>query len=641
MTIRFLLILCICVTSFNAMSQHFSDDGRFSVADIVACAPYGNPIVINAPECDGTTTACSIDFDYEDGIPNTLALVDGDAFNYSYTEPGTYVIRVQFGTTGGFDQITLTILPNEAPDFNIYTCSGNRVQLDITDTNYAQYSIDYQSDGTVDATSPSGMVSPYHTYADAALKNVTVRPGYANCDATTKQVTPVPGPFSPSPPVITELVVNANNIELDINTAPNFLYQLDVSPNGTSSWNNMQNVTDESELTISSLTPENNYYCFRLGTIDACDGTPPIYTGSNTICSSRASIDVADDEITIDWNTSNAGVNSFTITRDPGSATSVSNAQPYTFVDSDIVCGTTYSYRVINEYGSGIRSISKVLTGTAISNRVPSPIDNITTVVDGNSVDLTWLQDPGFTADEYRIFRIANNKASLEGTTATTSFTAENWDIESEICYRIDYDDVCGNKSPSGSNVCPIVLNASVQKNNAVSLSWTAYNGWAGGVNHYVVEKYNASGQLIQSVDVGSATAYVDSNTADDEQVASYRILAVASNQSELPDPSVSNLEQTIRNPNLSHPTAFIPQADIPANRTFRVFGSFINTYQLKIFNRWGELIFESTDPERGWDGTYRGQQMPEGTYVFQTRVTDYAGRSFDYAGTFVLLKKG
>jgi gliding motility-associated-like protein len=118
-------------------------------------------------------------------------------------------------------------------------------------------------------------------------------------------------------------------------------------------------------------------------------------------------------------------------------------------------------------------------------------------------------------------------------------------------------------------------------------------------------------------------------------------VLAVASNLAQLPDPSISQMQRIIKNPNLSHPTAFIPQGDLPENRTFRVLGSFINSYQLKIFNRWGELMFESFDPENGWDGTYRGQRMPEGTYVFQARVTDFAGRSFDYAGTVVLLKKG
>lgn len=642
MTIRVLLFLCLSINSFSAMSQHFSDGNRFSVAEIVACAPYGDPIVINAPECDGTTTACSIDFDYEDGVPNTLALVDGDSFNYTYTEPGTYVIRVQFGTTGGFDQITLTILPNEAPDFNIYTCSGNRVQLDITDTNYASYSIDYESDGTVDATSGSGMVLPFHTYPNSTTKTITVRPDYANCFSTIKATTPVAGPFSPAPPRITGLVVNENEIELDLATAPNFLYQLDVSTNGATTWNKFQDITSESELTLTSLSPSNNYYCFRMGTVDVCDGAAPVYTGSNTICSSVPGISVANDEIRLTWNTSNTGVNGFSIERMPGPGASTSSSPPFAYTDSNIVCGTTYSYRVINEYGSGVRSISSTITATATSNRIPATIDNVTSVIDGNAAELTWLQDPAFTPDEYEVFRVVDGSSESGTKTTDPVYTDGSWTPEIETCYQIRYTDVCGNQSVSGNVVCPITLQASLANNNAVSLTWTAYNGWAGGVSHYVVEKLDQSGQLVEAIDVGSATTFTDQNPANDgEQIWVYRILAIAVDQTQLPEPSVSNTQRVVKNPNLSHPTAFIPQADLTENRTFRVFGSFINTYQLKIFNRWGELIFESFDPETGWDGTYRGQRMPEGTYVFQAVVTDFAGRSFDYAGTVVLLKKG
>lgn len=40
--------------------------------------------------------------------------------------------------------------------------------------------------------------------------------------------------------------------------------------------------------------------------------------------------------------------------------------------------------------------------------------------------------------------------------------------------------------------------------------------------------------------------------------------------------------------------------------------------FQLTIFNRWGETVFVSQHPKKGWDGTYNGQPVPEGTYVWQ-----------------------
>ena len=41
------------------------------------------------------------------------------------------------------------------------------------------------------------------------------------------------------------------------------------------------------------------------------------------------------------------------------------------------------------------------------------------------------------------------------------------------------------------------------------------------------------------------------------------------------------------------------------------------------IFNRWGELIFESHDPEIGWDGTYHAEFVQDGTYTWTIDVKD------------------
>jgi len=43
--------------------------------------------------------------------------------------------------------------------------------------------------------------------------------------------------------------------------------------------------------------------------------------------------------------------------------------------------------------------------------------------------------------------------------------------------------------------------------------------------------------------------------------------------------------------------------------------------YELLIFNRWGEIIFVSRHPKKGWDGTYGGMDCPDGTYIWQIRV--------------------
>jgi gliding motility-associated-like protein len=46
-----------------------------------------------------------------------------------------------------------------------------------------------------------------------------------------------------------------------------------------------------------------------------------------------------------------------------------------------------------------------------------------------------------------------------------------------------------------------------------------------------------------------------------------------------------------------------------------------VKEFRMRIFNRWGELVFESDDVMKGWDGYYRNQLSPQDVYVVQTWV--------------------
>ena len=67
-------------------------------------------------------------------------------------------------------------------------------------------------------------------------------------------------------------------------------------------------------------------------------------------------------------------------------------------------------------------------------------------------------------------------------------------------------------------------------------------------------------------------------------------------------------------------PNAFTPDGDT-YNETFQpVFTSGFDPYDFKllIFNRWGEVVWESNDASVGWDGTYNGKLVQNGTYVWK-----------------------
>ena len=69
-------------------------------------------------------------------------------------------------------------------------------------------------------------------------------------------------------------------------------------------------------------------------------------------------------------------------------------------------------------------------------------------------------------------------------------------------------------------------------------------------------------------------------------------------------------------------PNAFTPDDD-SYNQTFEpVIASIIDQYQLLIYDRWGEIIFESFNKNVGWDGTYNGVRVQDGTYTWQITIS-------------------
>lgn len=76
--------------------------------------------------------------------------------------------------------------------------------------------------------------------------------------------------------------------------------------------------------------------------------------------------------------------------------------------------------------------------------------------------------------------------------------------------------------------------------------------------------------------------------------------------------------------PLIGVPNAFSPNGDNENDRIF-VEGEGITSFNFQIYNRWGELVYESNDQSEGWDGTYKGvpQEMEVYTYVVSVQFID------------------
>ena len=89
----------------------------------------------------------------------------------------------------------------------------------------------------------------------------------------------------------------------------------------------------------------------------------------------------------------------------------------------------------------------------------------------------------------------------------------------------------------------------------------------------------------------------------------------------------------------LAFPNAFTPNGD-GKNDVFRLsHPGVLSGYRLQVFNRFGQLLFQGSDPFGGWDGTIAGAAQPSGTYVWVARFTDPNGKQQTLRGTVVLVR--
>ena len=86
-------------------------------------------------------------------------------------------------------------------------------------------------------------------------------------------------------------------------------------------------------------------------------------------------------------------------------------------------------------------------------------------------------------------------------------------------------------------------------------------------------------------------------------------------------------------------PNAFSPNGD-GLNDVFRAIPVGIsNTIYFRVFNRYGELLFETNQWLKGWDGTYKGKPQPSGAYVWSVKGTDKDKKIVELQGSVMLVR--
>jgi gliding motility-associated-like protein len=85
-------------------------------------------------------------------------------------------------------------------------------------------------------------------------------------------------------------------------------------------------------------------------------------------------------------------------------------------------------------------------------------------------------------------------------------------------------------------------------------------------------------------------------------------------------------------------PNVFSPNGDGKNDQLF-VYGNYIATLEMSIFNQWGERMITITNKNQGWDGRYKGSPQPVGVYVYVLRAEMTDGRKVNMKGSVTLVR--
>jgi hypothetical protein len=310
----------------------------------------------------------------------------------------------------------------------------------------------------------------------------------------------------------------------------------------------------------------------------------------------------------------------------------------------------TYCYVVKAEDTSGtVTSLSNKL---CISTDYPAvPAFNYLRVVSVEGEDLIAIVDSvdmAVHAGGYVLERSSNGGPYQAVATAPgglgpviTFFDTDVDPAEVGYRYRVQVLDSCGGHALTSNVGGTITLRATPLLSGHDRLDWNGYAEWAGSTIDFVLERSIGGLPLSDLVvlppepwtylDDVSAFTFTDGRFC-------YRIRAEeGGNPSGINAVSYSNVACAVQEETVYIPNAFVVGG---ANHVFMPVLAYadVRDYEFSIINRWGQVIWTTTDPGQAWDGRVNGMPAPMGVYAYYCGFHNGAGQHVERRGTVTLL---
>ncbi|MCX8148781.1 gliding motility-associated C-terminal domain-containing protein [Thermaurantimonas aggregans] len=331
------------------------------------------------------------------------------------------------------------------------------------------------------------------------------------------------------------------------------------------------------------------------------------------------------------------------------------------YVQTSFEEGADYCYRVEAIHTNGIRSVSQI-TCMNPGVLIPSNLMYIPyTEVKNNAIQIEFFYDGAADIREYILQRGHSANGPFyeivrfpHNTTPPFrhTFTDNKVDINQSYFYRVVGVNNCDTIGAVSNHARNIVVKANALRSDVNRVHWNPYTEFNGGVFQYqILRKVGEFGawQLLPVVITGTDTMYLDDIKSFEgtENLYCYKVIAVeGTNTLPIPPgfgPFVSTSNETCVNQKvkLFVPNAIRPGSPILENRTFRVQFKYldITRFSMQIFNRWGQLMFETDDPNKGWDATFEGKEVPAGVYTYLIKYATPGDNEQEERGTFTVIR--
>jgi len=333
-----------------------------------------------------------------------------------------------------------------------------------------------------------------------------------------------------------------------------------------------------------------------------------------------------------DWETvtsnSSFSINTFSITK------------PFNFENN-------YCYRILTQDICNSLGDTSKPACTGDLGELPPPVSiQLATVNTDNSVQIHWEKANPSTFWRYELYKregrgLQDYKLlSLIGNASDTQFRDKKVDVNSvSYCYKVYQTNDCGLVGKAGKEACTMVLQGQTVPIKSNELYWMNYPYFQKGLDRYEIVKEepgNYSDSIIGQ-SVFKFEDFSDPYLNPDMGLYAYRILAFdAPGKSGLV--SQSNRIELVHPPFLEMPNAFTPNGD-KLNDELHSVHLFVKDYHLRLYNRWGELIWESRNKKEGFEGERRSKELASDVYFYQVDFSGWDGSTHAKKGTVTIIR--